>query len=224
MGQLEQPNSYNLSFEERLSLLVEAEKIYPKDKKLERLLRAAKLRHNACVEDIDYCPKRGLKKEQIASLLSCQWIKDSFNLLLIGPTGTGKSWLSCALGQQACRQGLAVLYIRFPLLLEKIKLSRVDGTYTKLLKSFSKIDLLIIDDWLLEPLETKDRLSLLEIMEERYDRKALILTSQMPIQNWHEIIQDPTLADAILDRLLSKSIKFSLKGDSMRKIKNYDAS
>ena len=223
-NQLEQPKSYDLSFEERLSLLVEAEKIYRKDKRLERFLKGAKLRHNACVEDIDYSPTRGLKKEQMASLISCQWIRDSFNMILTGPTGTGKSWLGCAFGQQACRQGLSVLYIRFSLLLEKIKLSRVDGTYAKLLKNLLKTDLLIIDDWLLEPLEAKERHSILEIMEDRYERKALLITSQVPTQNWHEMIQDPTLADAILDRILSKSIKIELKGESMRKVKKYGAS
>ena len=132
-NQLEQPKSYDLSFEERLSLLVEAEKIDRKDKRLERLMKAGKLRHNACIEDIDYSLTRGIKKEQISSLFSCQWIRESFNLLITGSTGTGKSWLGCAFGQQACRQGLSVLYIRFSLLLEKIRLSRVDGTYAKLL-------------------------------------------------------------------------------------------
>ena len=156
--------------------------------------------------------------------MSCHWIKEAFNLLLTGPTGTGKSWLGCALGQQACRKGLSVLYIRFPLLLEKLRLSRVDGTYTKLLKSFLKTDLLIIDDWLIEPLETKDRHNVLEIMEDRYDRKALLITTQMPIQNWHEMIGAPTLADAILDRILSKSIKLELKGESLRKAKKITAS
>ncbi len=222
--QMQQPTSYDLSFEERLSLLVEAEKVYRKDKRLERLLKQAKLRHNACPEDIDYTPARGLKKDQLASLMSCHWIKEAFNLLLTGPTGTGKSWLGCALGQQACRKGLSVLYIRFPLLLEKLRLSRVDGTYTKLLKSFLKTDLLIIDDWLIEPLETKDRHNVLEIMEDRYDRKALLITTQMPIQNWHEMIGAPTLADAILDRILSKSIKLELKGESLRKAKKITAS
>ena len=223
-NQLEQPKSYDLSFEERLSLLVEAEKIDRKDKRLERLMKAAKLRHNACIEDIDYSLTRGIKKEQISSLFSCQWIRESFNLLITGSTGTGKSWLGCAFGQQACRQGLSVLYIRFSLLLEKIRLSRVDGTYAKLLKNLLKTDLLIIDDWLLEPLEAKDRHSILEIMEDRYERKALLITSQMPTQNWHEMIQEPTLADAILDRILSKSIKIELKGESMRKVKKYSAS
>jgi len=153
--QLEQPKSYDLPFEERLSLLVDAEKIYRKYKRLEKLLQLAKLRHKACVEDIDYSPSRSIQKETIAQLLSCHWIKESLNVLITGATGTGKSWMGCALGQQACRQGLSVLYMRFSLLLEKIRLSRVEGTYSKFLKSLSKIDLLILDDWLLEAIETK---------------------------------------------------------------------
>lgn len=222
--QLEQPKSYDLPFEERLSLLVDAEKIYRKDKRLEKLLQLAKLRHKACVEDIDYSPSRSIQKETIAPLLSCQWIKESLNVLITGATGTGKSWMGCALGQQACRQGLSVLYMRFSLLLEKIRLSRVEGTYSKFLKSLSKIDLLILDDWLLEAIETKDRHSILEIVEDRYERGSLLITTQVPIQNWHQMIGDPTLADAILDRILNKSIKLELKGESMRKTKKQSAS
>jgi len=222
--QLEQPKSYELSFEERLSFLVDAEKIYRTDKRLQKLLQLARLRHKACVEDIDYSPGRCITKEQIAPLLSCQWIKDSLNVLITGATGTGKSWVGCALGQQACRQGISVLYMRFSLLLEKIRLSRVEGTYIKFLKSLSKVDLLILDDWLLEPIEPKDQHSLLEIVEDRYENNALLITTQIPIQNWHAMIGDPTLADAILDRILSKSIKLELKGESMRKTKKGDAS
>ena len=222
--QLEQPKSYDLPFEERLSLLVDAEKIYRKDKRLEKLLQLAKLRHKACVEDIDYSPSRSIQKETIAPLLSCQWIKESLNVLITGATGTGKSWMGCALGQQACRQGLSVLYMRFSLLLEKIRLSRVEGTYSKFLKSLSKIDLLILDDWLLEAIETKDRHSILEIVEDRYERGSLLITTQVPIQNWHQMIGNPTLADAILDRILNKSIKLELKGESMRKTKKQSAS
>ena len=221
--QLALPKSYDLSFEERLSFLVEAEKIYRKDKRLERLLKGSKLRHNACGEDIDYAPTRGFKKEKMAELLTCQWIKECFNLIITGPTGTGKSWLGCALGQQACRQGLSVFYIRYSLLLEKIRMSRADGTYMKFLKSLLKIDLLIIDDWLLESPEEKDRHSLLEIVEDRYDRKALMLTTQMPVSKWHEMFGSPTLADAILDRVLSQSIKLELIGESLRKSKKRGA-
>ena len=218
-AQLEQPKSYDLAFEERLTLLIDAEKIYRKNKKLERLLKGARLRYNACVEDIDYAHTRGLEKEKVASLLSCQWIKDSLNVLITGPTGTGKSWLGCALGQQACRQGFSVMYLRFSTLLEKMRLSRADGTYTKFLGTLAKAELLILDDWLLETLEPKDRHGILEIMEDRYERKALMITTQIPRSGWHERLGDPTLADAILDRVLSQSIDFELKGESMRKVK-----
>ena len=223
-NQLEQPKSYDLAFEERLSLLIDAERIYRKDKRLERLLKAAKLRYNACVEDIDYASTRGLEKEKIAALLSCQWIEKSFNIVITGPTGTGKSWLGCALGQQACRKGFSVLYLRFSALLEKMRLSRADGTYTKFLGTLAKADLLILDDWLLESLESKDRHGILEVMEDRFDRKALLLTTQIPRTSWHEKIDDPTLADAILDRILSQSIGFKLEGDSLRKVKKNRAS
>lgn len=218
-NQLEQPKSYDLAFEERLALLIEAEKIYRRDKKLERLLKAAKLRYNACVEDIDYTKARGLEKEKVASLLSCQWIQESLNVIITGPTGTGKSWLGCALGQQACRQGLTVVYLRFSTLLEKMRLSRADGTYAKFLGDLAKTDLLILDDWLLEALESKDRHGILDIMEDRYERKSLVITTQIPRSSWHEKLSDPTLADAILDRVLSQSIDFELKGESMRKLK-----
>lgn len=224
-NQIAQPKSYDLSFEERLSLLVDEEHLERKNKRLERLLKEAKLRHDACIEDVDYAPQRGINKSQISSLLNCQWLKEGFNILITGSTGTGKSWLACALGQQACRQGLSVLYIRFTKLLEKIKLARVDGSYTKLLKNLSKVDLLILDDWLLEHLDRNYRHDILEIIEDRHGLKSIILTSQVPIQSWHEMVGDAGVADAILDRLLSKSIKLELKGESMRqKAKKYDAS
>lgn len=218
--QLEQPKAYELSFEERLSFIVDAERVYRKDKRLQRLLKEAKLRHDAVAENIDYSPTRGIQKSEMANLLTGQWIKESLNLLMTGATGTGKSWIACALGHQACRQGYCVLYMRFPLLLERIRVSRVDGSYPKLLKQLSKVSLLILDDWMLEPLEAKERHSLLEIIEDRYERGSLILTTQMPVQNWHELIGDPTIADAILDRILNKSLMLELKGDSMRKLKN----
>lgn len=224
-NQLAQPKSYDLSFEERLSLLVDEEELDRKNKKLERLLKEAKLRHEACIEDIDYSPQRGLKRDQISSFLNCQWITEAFNILITGSTGTGKSWLACAIGRQACRQGLSVLYIRFTKLLDKIKLARVDGTYSKLLKSLLKVDLLIFDDWLLEHLDRNYRHEILEIIEDRHGIKSTLFTSQIPIQNWHEMIGDPTIADAILDRLISKSIKLELKGESMRKkVEKYNAS
>jgi len=218
--QMEQPKSYDLSFEERLSLLVDDEQLHRKNKKLNRLLKTAKLRQEACMEDIDYCAKRGLKKEQIASLMNGYWVKKSLNMVITGATGTGKSWLACAFGNQICRQGLSVLYLRFSKLSEGLRVSRLDGTYSKYLKQILKPDLLILDDWLLEPLGQKNLYyDILEIVEERHERKSLLLSTQMPVANWHELIGEPTVADAILDRILGRSIKFEMKGDSMRKVK-----
>lgn len=223
--QLAQPKSYEISFEDRLALLIDEEIISRKNKKLSRLLKAAKFKHDASLEDVEYNPQRGITKEQINALINCHFINDGLNLIITGPTGTGKSWLACAFGKQACYRGLSALYIRFNRLLEKIRLSRADGTYAKFVKSLAKIDLLIVDDWLLEPLEHSYRHDILDIIEDRHQQKSILLNSQMPIEHWHKMIGDPTVADAILDRLISQSIRFELKGESMRKKRNFfDAS
>jgi DNA replication protein DnaC len=214
--QIEQPNTHHLSFDERFGLLVDQEKTYRHDKKIERLLREAKLRQQACLEDIDYRHTRGLKREEISSLASCQWIKDAFNLFITGPTGVGKSWLACAFGHQACRLGLSVSYMRVTRMLEELRLAHADGSYPKMANKLLKYDLLILDDWGLERLNQDQRRDLLEIVEDRHTLKSLLITSQLPVAKWHEIIGDPTIADAILDRILQKSIKLELKGESMR--------
>lgn len=215
--QLEQPKTHQLAFEERLGLLVDHEKTYRQDRKIERLLKAANLRQQACIEDIDYGPNRGIRREEISSFMSCKWVKEAFNLMITGSTGTGKSWFACALGRQACRMGLSVLYVRLSRLLEELRLSRIDGSYAKNLARLSKVDLLIIDDWGLERPTQEQRKDILEIVEDRHQAKSLLVTSQLPIQKWHEIIADPTIADAILDRLLERSFKLELRGESMRK-------
>lgn len=215
--QLEQPKTHQLSFEERLGLLVDYEKTYRQDRKVGRLIKVANLRQQACIEDIDYTAARGIKREEMSSFASCKWVKEAFNLLATGPTGTGKSWLACALGRQACRMGYSVLYTRLSRLLEELRLARVDGSYAKILARLSKIDLLILDDWGLERLTQDQRRDTLEIIEDRHHVKSLLVTSQLPISKWHEMIADPTIADAILDRLLSKCFKLELKGESMRK-------
>lgn len=215
--QLEQPKTHQLSFEERLGLLVDYEKTYRQDRKIERLIKAANLRQQACVEDIDYTSARGIKREEVSSFISCKWIKEAFNLMITGPTGTGKSWLACALGQQACRMGLSVLYTRLSRLLEELRLAHVDGSYAKILARLLKVDLLILDDWGLERLTQDQRRDILEIIEDQHHVKSLLITSQLPTQKWHEMIADPTIADAILDRLLNKNFKLELKGESMRK-------
>lgn len=215
--QMEQPKTHQLSFEERIGLIVDYEKTYRYNRKIERLIKAANLRQQACIEDIHYTSTRGLKKEDISSLASCTWVRESFNLTITGPTGTGKSWIACALAHQVCRQGLSVLYTRLSRLLEQLRLARVDGSYAKTMARLLKIDLLIIDDWGLERLSQEQRRDILEIIEDRHRLKSLMMTSQLPTQVWHEMIADPTIADAIMDRLMEKSYKLDLKGESMRK-------
>jgi DNA replication protein DnaC len=217
--QLEKPKTYDLSFEERFTCLVEGEKSYRQNKKIDRLLKSSKLKQSACLEDVDYQHPRGIRKDLLASLASCQWIKEASNLSITGPTGVGKSWIASALGQQACRKGLSVYYTRLPRLFEELRLARGEGAYAKLLNKFLKTDLLILDDWGLERFSLEQRRDLLEVIEDRHQQKATLITSQIPTQSWHEIIGDPTLADALLDRLLSRMIKLELTGESMRKLK-----
>lgn len=208
-----------LSFEERLGLLVDREATYRDDRRMSSRLRRAKLRHNACLEDIDYRHRRGLDKALIMSLASCQWLKDHLNVLIMGPTGVGKTWLACALAHQACREGYTAHYLRLPRLLHDVALARGDGRYPKLMASLAKLDLLVIDDWGLAPLTSDHHRDLLEILEDRYASRSTLITSQLPLDQWHGLIGDPTFADAILDRLVHNAYKFTLKGDSMRKKK-----
>lgn len=213
--------SHQLSFEERFSLLIDREIMDRGNRRITDLLRRARLRHLACVEDIDYQHPRGLEKSKMAVLTSCDFIRHHQNLLITGPTGCGKSWLACAIGQQACRQRLSVRYIRMAKLLEELRISHADGTYIKLLNHLAKFELLILDDFGLDPLNRQDQLDLLELIEDRYQLKSTLITSQLPIKHWHEYIGEPTVADAIMDRLISQSHQLELKltGDSMRKDK-----
>ncbi len=209
-----------LSFEERLGLLIDREMSERENKRLVTRLRTAKLRVSAAIEDIDFRQPRGLDKSLILSLASNQWITEHHNLLIIGPTGVGKSYLACALSHKACRDGHVVLYQRLPRLLEELALSHHDGRYRKLMKSLLKADLLILDDFGLAPLTTEQQRDLLEIIDDRYDRRSTLVTSQLPVKHWHDILADPTLADAILDRLVHNAYKLELKGESMRKSKS----
>jgi len=217
--QQKQPAIQALSFEERLSMLVDVEMTDRTNRRVSNLLRLAKLRQQACIEDIDYQHPRGLIKSKFASLITCNFIQHHHNILITGPTGCGKSWLACALGHQACRQGIRVRYWRASRLLEELRIAHADGSYSSLLAHLSKIDLLILDDFGLEALQPTDRNDLLEIIEDRHQLKSTLITSQLAVKHWHEHIGDPTLADAILDRLLQHSHKFELSGDSMRKEK-----
>ena len=218
--QLQNQKATGLNFEERLGLLVDREMSERENRRLATRLRAAKLRISASVEDIDFRQPRGLDKPLILSLASNQWIAEHHNLLVIGPTGVGKSYLACALSHKACRNGHAVVYQRLPRLLEDLALSHHDGRYRKLMKSLLKADLLVLDDFGLAPLTTEQQRDLLEIIEDRYDRRSTLVTSQLPVKHWHDILADPTLADAIMDRLVHNAYKIELKGESMRKNKS----
>ncbi len=215
--QLDSTEIEALSFEERLGLLVDREATYRDDRRMTSRLRRAKLRHNACLEDVDYRHRRGLDKGLVTSLATCRWLKEHLNVLITGPTGVGKTWLACALAHQACREGHSALYLRLPRLLTELDISRGDGRYPKLMASLAKTDVLILDDWGLTPLSATHRRDLLEVIEERHTRRSTLATSQLPVAKWHDFIGDPTLADAILDRLVHSAYKFTLKGESMRK-------
>lgn len=218
--QISLPDIEALSFEERLGLLVDREMTEREDRRLKTRLRRAKLKQNACVEDMDFRQPRGLDKSLILDLAQCQWIKQHLNLLITGPTGVGKTWIACALAQKACREGYNALYLRLPRLLQELPIAKGDGTYSKLLARLAKIDVLILDDWGLSKLVAEQRRDLLEILEDRHDARSTIVTSQLPLDKWHHIIGDPTLADAILDRLVHNAYKINLKGESMRKRKS----
>ncbi|MBU1338652.1 MAG: IS21-like element helper ATPase IstB [Acidobacteria bacterium] len=215
--QIQMVDLKELSFEERLGLLVDREVTVRRNRKLQTLLKKAKLRLNASIEDIDYRHPRDLDKSLILSLASCQWVEEHNNILITGPTGVGKSYLACALAQKACREGYRTLYFRLPRLLQELAMARGDGRYGKMLINLAKTNLLVIDDWGLTPLDDHGRRDILEILEDRHNIRSTIVTSQLPLNNWHEIIGDPTLADAILDRLVHNAYKINLKGESMRK-------
>ncbi len=215
--QREQPETHDLAFDQRLTLLVDREVIHRENRRLSRLLKAARLRQNACIEDVDYRHRRGLEKAQMAALASCDFIRQSLNLCLTGPTGSGKTWLACALGNQACRQGLSTRYLRLPRLLEQLRIAHGDGTYARLMNQLLKTDLLILDDWGLQKLTAAQRQDLMEVIEDRHGRCSTLIASQLPVDHWHDIIGEATLADAILDRLLHRAHRLNLNGESMRK-------
>lgn len=215
--QLQQPNLSDLSFEERLGLLVDRQWSFKENCRLQRLLKDAKLRIQACPEDIDYKNPRGIDKSVIARLLSCDWLQKHQNVIISGPTGVGKTFLACALAQKACREGFRAFYIRLPKLLYHLALAKADGSYPKTMKKLLKTQILILDDFGLAPLTDPERRDLLEVIEDRHGASSTIVTSQLPIDNWHEHIGDPTIADAILDRLIHNAHRINLKGGSMRK-------
>jgi DNA replication protein DnaC len=215
--QLQMPDIEELSFDERLGLLVDRELTARDNRRLTSRLRRARLKHQAALEDIDYRQPRGLDRSLIQALASCRWVKEHLNILITGPTGVGKTWLACALAHKACREGHTALYLRLPRLLQELAIAKGDGRYPKLLSTLAKTEVLILDDWGLAQLTAEQRRDLLEILEDRHGVRSTLATSQLPIEKWHDLIGDATLADAILDRLVHNAYKINLKGASMRK-------
>jgi DNA replication protein DnaC len=217
--QLQTSEITSLSFEERLGLLIDREQTARDNRRLKTRLTQASLRQQASLEDIDYSGNRGLDKAQLLDLGSCRWIAEHNNLLLTGPTGAGKTYIACALAQKACRQGLSALYLRLPRLFGDLTIAKGDGRYGKLLVRYSRVDVMVLDDWGVAPMTAENRRDLLEILDDRYQKKSTLITSQLPVEKWHRYLEDPTLADAILDRVVHNAYKIELKGESMRKRK-----
>ncbi len=207
-----------LSFAERFGLLVDREWTARRDRKLRRLLKEARLRLPACPEDIDYRTPRGLDKPLLRGLFGGDWLRDGRNVLLTGPTGVGKTFLACALGNAACRQGFRTRYYRVPRLLGDLELARADGSYASLLGRLAALDLVILDDWGLVPLTAPEARDLLEVIDDRSMGRSTLVSSQLPVENWHATMADPTVADAVLDRLVHNAYRIALKGESMRKV------
>ena len=215
--QMQMTDIESLSFEERLGLMVDREANYRENRKLKTRLKNAKLKQSACIEDIDFRHPRGLDKSLMSKLFSCEWIKNANNLIITGSTGTGKTYIACALAQKACREGYTAQYIRIPRIFHELHIAKGDGRYGKILKDYAKTRLLIFDDWGLAKMTDESRHDLLE---DRNSLSSTLVTSQFPVDTWHDVIGDPTLADAILDRLVHSAYKIELKGKSMRKNKS----
>jgi len=217
--QRQQPHSADLSFDDRLAMMVERQWIWKENRALATRLKFAGLKQAACLEDIDFRHPRGLKRAQIDQLASCDWIRHHRHCLITGPTGVGKSYLGCALAHKACREGFRALYYYVPKLFRELKLAEADGSLTRLLKKLARVDLLLIDDWGLTPLKPDQYRLFLEILDDRQGTGATLITSQYPVTTWHEMIGDATAGDAILDRLVHSAHRLELKGESLRKKK-----
>jgi len=218
MAEQTELSSYDsLSFEERIGMLIDREWIDRENRKLERRMKAAKLKIPASMEDIDYRASRGLDSSLMRSLADCRWVTSHSTVLIVGPTGTGKTYLSCALADQALRKGYSVLYFRAPRLFSALLMARADGSWPRFLAKLEKADVIVVDDWGLAPLTDGERRQFLEVLEDRHGSKATIMASQLPVASWHDVIGEPTVADAILDRLVHNAHRIELKGASMRK-------
>jgi DNA replication protein DnaC len=215
--QLQSPHYAELSFEERLSLLVDIECTRRADNSLRRRIKAARFATPATIEDLNLSRSRGLDRSLVLELAQGEWIRRHLNVLVLGPTGAGKTYLACALGHAACRQGFSVRYKRTSRLLNEIMLSHADGSFPKLLRTLARLKLMVFDDWLRDPLTLVQARDLLEILDDRYDRSSTLVATQIPVEDWHARFPDPTLGDAILDRLVHNAYRLELKGESMRK-------
>ena len=206
----------HLSFEDRLGLLVDAEWGQREERKLTRRLQRARLRHAASIEDVDFRAPRGLDRQVVLTLAQCGWIRDALNVIITGPTGTGKSYLACAFAERACRSGFSAHYVRTARLVLDLAVARGDGSYGRVLSRLAKTDLLVLDDWLLTSFKDSERRDLLEVVEDRHERASTLITSQLPIKAWHDALGEPTIADSICDRLIHGAHRIELKGGSMR--------
>jgi DNA replication protein DnaC len=216
--QFASPHYADLSFEERLGLLVDIEVTRRDNARLNRLIRAARFPLSATMEDLDLSPRRGLNRAQVLQLAQSEWVGHHLNLLVLGATGAGKSFIACALGRAACQAGYKVRYERASRFLQVLELAHADGSYPKVLRTLARTPLLIFDDWLRDPLSRSQATDLLEILDDRYGRNATMVVTQVPVASWHSRIPDPTLSDAILDRLVHNAYRIHLEGESMRKI------
>lgn len=221
-SQMQVPDHKDLSFEDRLGLIVDTELTFRESKKTKSRLKTAKLAQAALIEDLDVKGGRGIDKSTLASLATSDWVRLNQNVIISGATGVGKSYLACALTHKSCRDGFTAQYERVSRLLEELLLAKVDGRYNKLLADIRDKNVLVLDDFGLAPLTAENRRDLLEILEDRYDKGSTIITTQLPVEHWHEVIGDPTIADAILDRVVHNSHKIHLKGESRRKTKAKD--